>query len=150
MGKSNETFNKKEKEKKRLKKQQEKKEKSELRKASSVKGKGLDEMMAYVDENGNITDTPPTISKYKPVSAESIQIGIARREEEPEDLTKVGVISFFNTSKGYGFIREETTRENIFFHVNNLKFQAKENDKVSFITEKGVKGLNAVNIQKAI
>ena len=59
MGKSSETYNKKEKEKKRLKKHQEKKEKAEIRKTSSSKGKGLEGMMAYVDEDGNLTSSPP-------------------------------------------------------------------------------------------
>ncbi|HVV54135.1 MAG TPA: cold shock domain-containing protein [Mucilaginibacter sp.] len=148
MGKSSETFNKKEKEKKRLKKQQEKKEKAEQRKATSSKGKGLEDMMAYVDENGNITSTPPVTLKQKPVRAENIQVSVPKQTEEQEDLQKNGVISFFNTSKGYGFIREENTRENVFFHVNNLTFQAQENDKVRFAVEKGPKGLNAVNIEK--
>lgn len=148
MGRSSETFNKKEKEKKRLKKQQEKKEKAEVRKTNSDKGKALEDMMAYVDENGNITATPPVAMKQKPVLAEHIQIGVPKRIDEPADLLKNGTISFFNTSKGYGFIREEKTGENVFFHVNNLTFQAKENDKVSFGTEKGPKGINAINITK--
>ena len=54
MGKSTETFSKKEREKKKLRKQQDKREKTEDRRANAVKGKGLHEMMAYVDENGNI------------------------------------------------------------------------------------------------
>jgi len=58
MAKSQETFGKKEKEKKRKKQQQEKREKMEERKANAKKGKSLDEMMAYVDENGNISATP--------------------------------------------------------------------------------------------
>src|SRR4051812_39479022 len=59
MGKSGETFGKKEKEKKRLKDRQEKQEKMEHRKANAKKGKSLDEMMAYMDENGNLSSTPP-------------------------------------------------------------------------------------------
>jgi cold shock CspA family protein len=149
MGRSSETFNKKEKEKKRLKKQQEKKEKAELRKAGSDKGKGLEDMMAYVDENGNITSTPPDRSKApKLIQAEDIVISIAKRTDDPEDDRRSGVISFFNTAKGYGFIRDSETRENIFFHVNSLGYDAKENDKVSFATERGPKGMNAVQVTK--
>ncbi|AYL99008.1 hypothetical protein [Mucilaginibacter celer] len=59
MGRSNDTFNKKEKEKKRIKKQREKKIKADERKENSDKGKSLEEMMAYVDENGNITNVRP-------------------------------------------------------------------------------------------
>ena len=59
MGKSGETFNKKEKEKKRAKQKKDKAEKMEERKANVKKCKSLDEMMAYIDENGNISSTPP-------------------------------------------------------------------------------------------
>ena len=52
MAKSKETFNKKEKEKKRLKQKQEKMEKMQERKANATKGKSLEDMMAYIDENG--------------------------------------------------------------------------------------------------
>ncbi|HWD89446.1 MAG TPA: cold shock domain-containing protein [Mucilaginibacter sp.] len=148
MAKSSETFNKKEKEKKRLKKQQEKKEKAEQRKANSSKGKGLDEMMAYIDENGDITTTPPVAGKRKPVVAADIELGVPRRQADDEDNFRSGVISFFNTAKGYGFIRDSDTRENVFFHVNGLSFEAKENDKVRFATERGPKGLSAIQISK--
>ena len=67
MGRSQETFSKKEKEKKKLRKRQDKEAKKEDRKANSSKGKELDEMMAYVDENGNITETPPDPTKKKKV-----------------------------------------------------------------------------------
>src|SRR5690606_4469138 len=103
MGRSTETFNKKENEKKKIKKQQEKREKSEERKANSNKGKGLDEMMAYVDENGNISSTPPDPGKKKKINSEDIQIAIARQEHVEEDVVRNGVITHFNDSKGYGF-----------------------------------------------
>ena len=70
MARSSETFNKKEKEKKRLKKHQDKREKAEDRKANSDKGKTLEEMLAYVDENGNISSTPPDINKKKKINSE--------------------------------------------------------------------------------
>ena len=66
MGKSQETFNKKEKEKKRLKKSQEKQQRREERKLKP-KG-GFESMMAYVDENGNISDTPPDPLKKKKIN----------------------------------------------------------------------------------
>ncbi len=149
MAKSSETFSKKEKEKKREKKQQEKKERAAERKANAVKGGDLDSMMAYVDENGNITSTPPTGTGGARVAAGDIQIATPKQVAGPDDHLKRGVISFFNTDKGYGFIREEKTRENVFFHVNNLTFKAKENDQVKFEVEKGAKGLNAVRITPA-
>lgn len=65
MAKSSETFSKKEKEKKRLKKQRDKVEKMKERKINAQKGKTLEDMMAYIDENGNISSTPPEPQKVK-------------------------------------------------------------------------------------
>ncbi len=150
MAKSTETFNKKEKEKKRLKKQQEKKEKALERKNSSDKGKSLDEMMAYVDENGNITSTPPDPDKKKKViKTEDIQIGTARQENVVQEITRNGKVTFFNESKGYGFIVDHQSNESVFVHINQLIDQVKENDKVTFEIEMGPKGPNAVRVKKS-
>jgi hypothetical protein len=65
MAKSKETFGKKQKEKQRLKKRQDKQQKMEERKANSKKGKSLNEMLAYVDENGNLSSTPPLVVRKK-------------------------------------------------------------------------------------
>ena len=148
MGRSTETFSKKENEKKRLKKQKEKREKAEERRANSDKGKSLDEMLAYVDEFGNITSTPPDPSKKINVSTEDIIIGIPKQEDIPVDIVRTGTVTFFNESKGYGFIRDSQTQDSIFVHVNGLTEPISENDKVTFETEKGQKGLNAVKVQK--
>ena len=59
MAKSQETYSKKEKESKKLKKRKEKEEKKLERKANNNKGKSFEEMLAYVDENGNLSSTPP-------------------------------------------------------------------------------------------
>ncbi len=59
MAKSKESFNKREKERKRLKQKQEKQEKLQQRKASNAKGGKLEDMLAYVDENGNLIPVPP-------------------------------------------------------------------------------------------
>jgi cold shock CspA family protein len=148
MGRSQETFSKKEKEKKRLKKRQDKEQKKEDRQTDSNKGKGLDEMLAYVDDEGNITDTPPDPKKKRIVNQEDIQIGISRQEPpDPADLIRKGTITFFNTSKGYGFIKDHDTQESIFVHQNSLSGPVTENDKVTFEVEKGLKGLNAVNVK---
>lgn len=149
MAKSTETFNKKEKEKKRLKKQQEKKEKALERKNSSDKGKSLEDMMAYVDEYGNITSTPPDPDKKKKViKTEDIQIGTARQENVVQEITRNGKVTFFNESKGYGFIVDHQSNESIFVHINQLIDQIKENDKVTFEIEMGPKGPNAVRVKK--
>lgn len=149
MGRSQETFNKKDKEKKKLKKKQDKEQKKEERKANSDKGKGIDEMLAYVDEDGNITSTPPDPMKKKTViKAEDIQIGISRQADlEPEDLVRKGTVTFFNDSKGYGFIKDHDSQDSVFVHVNGLVDTIKENDRVTFETEMGQKGMNAVKVK---
>lgn len=148
MGRSTETFSKKEKEKARLKKAKEKKEKAEERKANSGKGQTLEDMMAYIDENGNITSTPPDPSRKIKINSEDIQIGVAKREDIPHDTVRNGVVSFFNEAKGYGFIRDLQTEESIFVHVNALTEPLKENNLVTFETEQGQKGLSAINVKK--
>jgi cold shock CspA family protein len=147
MAKSQETFNKKEKEKKRLKKRQDKQQKKEERQQNS-QGGGLDNMIAYVDEDGNITDTPPdpTIKKKK-IDAKSIEIGVPKREDVVETV-RTGRVEFFNDQKGYGFIKELETQEKFFVHVNGLVDEVREGEKVSFELERGMKGMNAVNVKK--
>lgn len=150
MGRSSETFSKKENEKKRLKKQKDKKERAEERKANASKGKSLDEMMAYVDEDGNITSTPPDPTKKKKILSEEIQIGTPKQADlAPEDLIKSGIVAFFNESKGYGFIRDLQSQESVFVHVNGIVEQIKEGDKVTFETEKTPKGLSAIKVKRA-
>lgn len=149
MAKSKETFGKKEKEKKRLKEKQDKQNKMEERKANVKKGKSLDEMMAYIDENGNISSMPPDPRKKKVFNQEDMQIGVPKYEaDDSEEAIRTGVVSFFNESKGFGFINDLQTQERIFIHINQLTELIKENDKVSFEVEKGFKGLNAVNVKK--
>ncbi|MBA3680229.1 MAG: cold shock domain-containing protein [Bacteroidetes bacterium] len=145
MARSQETQNKKEKESKKLKKRKEKDEKKAERKAGGKKS--FEDMIAYVDEFGNLTDTPPDPKKKKEINLEDIQLG-AKIEvaPDPEDLIRKGNVSFFNEEKGYGFIRDEKSQESVFFHVNGLLSQVKEKDKVSFETEKGPKGLNAIKV----
>ena len=147
MANSQQTFNKKEKEKKRLKKRKEKQQKREERKASA-KGSGLENMMAYVDENGNITDTPLDPTKKKKIDAKSIVIGVPKREKEETILIRKGRVEFFNDSKGYGFIKELETQEKYFVHANGLMEEIKENDMVTFELERGMKGLNAICVKK--
>jgi len=146
MAKSQATFSKKENEKKRLKKRNDKQEKREERQANK-KSLTLEDMMAYVDENGNITSTPPDPKKKKAINTKDIQIGTARQEDIiDENSIKKGTVTFFNEGKGYGFIRNSETQESVFVHVNGLKTQIKEGDKVSFEIEKGQKGTTAVRV----
>ena len=63
--KSKQTYLKREKENIRLNRRKEKEEKRLERKSTSNKGKGFDAMIAYVDENGHLSPTPPEPSKKK-------------------------------------------------------------------------------------
>lgn len=149
MAKSKETFNKKEKEKKRIKQRQEKREKMEYRKANASKGQSLDDMMAYLDENGNLTSTPPDPKNRREYKAEDIQIGVPKYEaQEDEGNSRQGIVNFFDDKKGFGFIIDKQTGERIFVHINQLSGPLSMNDKVSYEVEKGAKGLVAVNVSK--
>jgi cold shock CspA family protein len=147
MGRSQQTFNKKENEKKKQKKKKDKEKKREDRKGDSDKGKSVEEMYAYVDENGNITSTPPDPSLKSEINAEDIVLGIVKREDVEEDTIRTGSVTFFNDSKGYGFIKDLDTQESIFVHINNLIGPIKEGNRVTFETERGPRGLNAINVK---
>jgi cold shock CspA family protein len=82
------------------------------------------------------------------VSAESIEIAVPKRKPmEEADLNRKGVVTFFNQSKGFGFIRDTESQESIFTHINGHIDAIKENDKVTFRVEQGQKGLNAVEVK---
>jgi cold shock CspA family protein len=149
MAKSQETFGKKEKQKNKLKQRQEKAEKMEDRRANAKKGKTLDEMMAYIDENGNLSSTPPDPRRKKVFNSKDMQIGVPKQEaREQEDAVRTGVVTFFNEDKGYGFIKDMQTQESVFIHVNQLSGPIKEHDKVTFEVEMGHKGPSATNVKK--
>jgi len=144
-----ETMGKKEKEKKKQKIRRDKEEKKEERKLNNNKGKGLDAMMAYVDDDGNITSTPPDPKKKKIINVDTIQIGVAKRAPvDPADLIRTGVVTFFNEAKGYGFITDLKSQESVFVHVNQVSETIQEKDRVVFEVEMGPKGASAINVKK--
>jgi len=148
MARSQQTFNKTEKEKKRLKKREEKKKKKEARRAEAKENpKGI--QFAYVGHDGQLTDTPPDPALKEKIDAEDIILGIPKKEEgEQEDPIRKGKVSFFDSSKGFGFIIDSENQEKYFCHVSGLLDEIIENDKVSFELEKGAKGMNAVRVTK--
>ena len=146
MSKSQETFSKKEKEKKRLKRKQEKLAKREERRSNPKKT--FEDLIAYVDENGNLSDTPPDLTKKNKIKAEDIQLGVPRRDTEESDPIKKGRLEFYNNDKGYGFIKEDITNDKYFVHVSSLNGEIIEGDKISFELEMGPKGMNAVRVNK--
>ena len=60
---------------------------------------------------------------------------------------KKGTVKFFNNSKGFGFIKQEDSNEEIFVHSSGLIDEIRENDKVKFDVKEGKKGLNAINVE---
>lgn len=148
MAKSSQSFNKREKEKQKAKERQEKRERAEERKANAKKGQPLEDMMAYIDENGNLSSTPPDPSKMKTFNADDIVIGVPQYQEEPEESIRTGSVTFFNTAKGFGFIKDSRSGESIFVHASQLTEPLKEGERVKFETEMGNKGPIAINIQK--
>lgn len=150
MAKSQVTFNKIEKEKKRLKKREEKQKRKEARKAEKEANGTSGIQFAYVDFNGNLTDTPPDPELREKIEAESIELGIPKKEdrEEEEPANKEGKVSFFDHSKGFGFIIDSINQEKYFVHVSGLLEDIEENDKVTYELERGMKGMNAVRVKK--
>ena len=60
-----------------------------------------------------------------------------------------GTVKFFNTDKGFGFIKDANSNTEYFVHVTGLVDQINEGDAVEFELQEGKKGLNAVNVKQA-
>lgn len=140
------TTEKRENEKKKLARRAEKQKRKEEKKLAP-KANSLDDMIAYVDENGMITSTPPEESiKKEKIKQEDIVISTPKKEKEVPTIMR-GRIEFFNTSKGFGFVKDLSGTEKYFFHINNTAGDVVENDIVTFDLERGMKGMNAVNVR---
>jgi len=147
MGRSQESFNKKEVRKKKEKKRQDK-EKKRLARKDGDKKTSLDDMMAYVDENGMLTNTPPDPASKKKAKIEDIEISIPKQDDTMKaDPIRRGKLTFFNDSKGYGFIRDSETQVSVFVHINEFQDDIMEGNTVSFEVEKGLKGPAAVRVK---
>lgn len=146
MGRSQESFNKKEVRNKKEKKRKEKEKKRQARREEDKKS--LDDMIAYVDEFGNITDTPPDPEEKEEVDVEDIQIGAANQNTGEElDPTRTGTVTFFNDAKGFGFIKDSESKHDVFVHINNVEGEIKEGMLVTFEVENGPKGPAAANVK---
>lgn len=147
MGRAQETSNKKEVRNRREKKRKEKEEKRARKKIEGKKS-NFEDMIAYVDEFGKITSTPPDPTRKTVVDAESIELTINRNKPaDVPDFVRKGVVSFFNESKGFGFIRDNVSHQNVFFHVNNLLEPVVENDIVIFELGKSPRGPSAMKVK---
>jgi len=141
-----ESWNKKDREQRKQKARKEKAEKMQDRKEKDKKS--YDDMIAYLDENGNLSATPPDPRKRVEVKLEDIQIGVPEYVPPTQaELTRTGKVTFFNNAKGFGFIKDQISQESIFVHANNLSTPIKENDKVTFEVEPGQRGPMAVNVK---
>ena len=141
-----ESWNKKDREQRKQKAKKEKFEKMQERKEKDKKG--YDDMIAYHDENGNLSATPPDPRKKVEIKLEDIQIGVPEYVPPTQaELTRTGKVTFFNNAKGFGFIKDQVSQESIFVHANNLSVPIKENDKVTFEVEPGQRGPMAVNVK---
>lgn len=143
------SWNKKERENKKRNEKKKKEERKIERKENSDKGKSLDEMMAYLDENGNLTSVPPDGTKRAEISLDEIEISVPKKRElSPEELIHQGIITFFNPAKGFGFIEDDQNGQRIFVHQSSASLPLQEGLKVKFEIEKGPKGYVAVNVSK--
>ena len=138
------SFGKKEREKKKAQKRKEKQMRKKELKDSGVKAPEF----VYLGPDGQLTTEKPNLFGKEEISLEEISISTPKKEDlEPEDLTKIGILKYFNTEKGYGFINEKDSSESYFVHINNMTGEISQGEKVSFTVEKGPKGLIAVEVK---
>ena len=142
-----EFFSKRDREKKKQQAKKEKEERKRERKEQARDGNSLSEMIAYLDENGNLTSTPPDPSKRREFNIEDIQIGTPKLEDRvQEEKFDEGVVTYFNEEKGFGFIRHIQTKQSIFVHNKQLSSPVQINNKVRFVIAKGLKGPEATQV----
>lgn len=141
------TFAKKEKEKKKAKKKQDKTQKKEDRKTNNNKGKSLEDLIMYVDENGNFSKTPVAASETKSNSDDNG----APKEGVILNLNGdfSGTIDFIS-DKGFGFIVEDISRSRIYMTLKDTSESVTDNDRVTFQITRTARGNQALNIRKTV
>jgi cold shock CspA family protein len=146
MGRSQETSNKKEVKNKKEKKRKDKAKKRLIKKEAGKSS--FDDMIAYVDEFGMISSTPPDPNKKIIVEVDAIELSATKNDSsQKNDFLRKGVVTFFNDSKGFGFIRDMENNQSVFVHANNLMEPIKENNIVNFEIGKGPKGTTALKVK---
>ena len=138
------TSNKRELEKKKQSKKLEKQKRKDDRKANAGSG-SFEDMIAYVDEFGVISDTPPDMTNKQEVDIENIAVSTPKREAE-EAVALTGRVEYFSSDKGYGFIKPTDGSDKYFFHISNAPSTIAEGNTVTFELERGQRGMNATNI----
>lgn len=141
---NNNISNKKDREKAKQQKRLNKLKRKEERRDNAATS--FDDMIAYVDEFGGLHSEPQTASKTT-VKPDEINVSTPKQPKVAvEETTLTGWVDFFNASKGYGFIKRDDNREEIFFHISNAPAEIKQGDKVSFEIQQGMRGPTAVRI----
>jgi len=145
MGKSKDTFNKKEVRNKQLKKRKDK-EKKRVERKETDKRSGFENMLAWVDENGNICSSPPDKSNKEEVKLEDIEISVPKGGSVKTSLKFRGKLNNYDSTKGFGFITCSNLDNSVFIHSNDCQCELTVGCKVEFETEMGPKGLKAINV----
>lgn len=126
------------------------KKKKRTEEEANVEGTEFDDMIAYVDDEGNIVDTPPDPKEKDTVNADDIVVGVPKKGEfGPEDTSREGVVKFFNEEKGFGFIKDDEQSQDVFVHISDCLDDIGENDRVTYEIEKTPKGLGAKRVSLA-
>ena len=129
-------------EKKKQQKRQEKQKRKEER--ANAGSRSFDDMIAYVDENGMLHSTPPERTNNE-VDIEDIAISTPK-QEDMVDPQLTGRVEFFNSEKGYGFIKDSSSVEKYFFHITSAPENIAIGNKVTFEIERTARGKVAVRI----
>jgi len=139
------SYNKKERAKKKLKKRQDKADKKAQKKEEGIKGPEF----LYMDKNGNFSPTPFEDDGSDDIDVNSINVSVPKKEdrEEVDNGAHVGRVKFFDTEKGFGFINAIDGPMSYFVHIDGLNITIKEGDKVTFTPSQNAKGLCALDVK---
>ena len=71
------------------------------------------------------------------------------KEKMKGSIKNFGVVKFYNAAKGFGFISDSETGQDIFLHISGILegVTLNEGDQVTFTMERGRKGMMAVNVE---
>ena len=136
------TTGKRDREKLKEQKRKDKQQRKEERQSSG--SSSFEDMIAYVDENGMLHDTPPERPKEE-IDISEIAVSVPK-QEEVEETPLEGRIEHFNDAKGYGFVKDSKNGEKYFFHISEAPSTIAEGDNVTFELERGARGMNAVRL----
>lgn len=146
MAKSN-SFSKREIEKNKRAKRKEKQKRREERRLQSADT--FEEMIAYVDAHGVITDVRPEPADQKvEIELEDIEVSVPKQSETSDKYENpIGQVDYYNESRGFGFIKERERPNKYFFHKSNAEDGIAENSMVTFRLERGPRGMNAIDVK---